>query len=127
MGVREVGRHRERLTRVFESKDDEHQQRARNDLAEELARLCEEGLRVRAEDGGCGVRGRRDGAQVVALDKVDGGDVVCVDDARAHEAAEELRDQVHGEAPPGELAVQAVAEGDGGVEVCARVAGDVDA
>lgn len=71
----------ERRTGVFKRKDDEHEERACDELAEELARLCHEALRVGAEDGGCGVGRGRDGAQVVALEVVDGGDVVGVYDA----------------------------------------------
>lgn len=48
---------------------------------------------------------------------VDAVDVVYVDDAGGAEAAEELGEEVHGEAAPGETAVEAVGEGYGGVEV----------
>jgi len=92
-----------------------------------LAGFGEEGLRVCAENLGCGALGGRDGAYAVAGEVVDAVDVVDVDDARGAETAEELGEEVHGEASPGEAAVEAVGEGDGGVEVGAAVAADVDA
>lgn len=113
-------------TRVFEREDDEHQEYACDELAEELAGLCHKGLWVCAEGAGCGVGRGRYGAQVVPLEVVDGGDVVGVHDARPDQAAEDLGGEVDGEAAPGELPEETVAEGYGGVEVCARVASDVD-
>ena len=52
-------------------------------------------------------------------------DVVRIHDAGAHETAEYLRDEVDRETPPGKLAVEAVAECYGGIEVGARVAGNI--
>lgn len=114
---------------VLEREDDKHQHRAGDDFRENLARLGQEGLRIRAEDAGGGVVGkpgdRADGA--AALELVDGGLVVAVDNGRGAEAAHDLRACVDGELPPREFAVQAIDERDGWVEVSACAAGYVDA
>ena len=76
------------VTRILKRKDDKHQQRTRNELGKELARLGIECLRIRAEDARRGPRRRRHGPHAVtALEPVDRTDVVCVHDARPHEAA----------------------------------------
>lgn len=106
-------------TWIFESKDDEHQECACDDFAEELAGFCNETLRVCAEYCGGGVGSWWHGAQIVALEVINGGDVIGVYDARANEAAEDLGDEVNGEAPPGELPKETVAEGYSWIEVCA--------
>ncbi len=53
-------------------------------------------------------------------------DVVGVYDSRSDEAAEELCQEVDGEASPGELAVEAEVKSYGGVEKAAGVASDID-
>lgn len=70
----------------------------------------------------------RDGANVrAALVHVDGGLVVCVDDAGGAEGAEGLREHVDWEFAPWKLAEHAVGEGDSRVEVPAGFAAAVDA
>jgi hypothetical protein len=51
---------------------------------------------------------------------VDPVDVVCVDDARGCESAEELCEEIDGEAAPGELAEEAETEGYGRVDETRR-------
>lgn len=104
---------------VLEREDHKHEQCAGDELGEKHVRPRQEGLRVRAEDAGRGGLGRRHGADAVPLDVVDARNVVGVHDARAAEAAQELRQEEDGEALPRELAQEAVREGDGGVEVAA--------
>lgn len=58
---------------------------------------------------------------------VDAVDVVCVYDTRGAEPAEKLSQEVDGESPPREFAVEAETECYGGVQEPAGVAGDVDA
>lgn len=105
---------------VLKRENDKHKNRARDDFAEELARLGQEGLRVGAEDAGRrGVAVPGHGAQVAAaFVRVDGGFVVAVDDGGAAEAAGDLRAGVDGEFPPGEFAEEAVYECNGRVEIC---------
>lgn len=86
---------------VFEGEDDEHEECAGDEFAEELASFGHKGLRVRAEYGSGGVWCGGDGAQIVPFEVVDCRDVVCVDDAGADEAAEELCGEVDGEAAEG--------------------------
>ena len=106
---------------VLQREDHEHEQRAGDEFGEKHARARQEGLGVRAEDAGGGGLGGGHGAHAVAFAIVDGGDVVGVDDAGGAEAAEELGEEEDGEASPGEASEEAVAEGDGGVEVAGRL------
>lgn len=104
---------------VLERIDQKHQQRARDELGEELPRLGHELGRVRAEDASAGVgRVAGDGADAgAAFEGVDGGLVVGVDDAGGAHGAQDLGEGVGGELAPGEFAEDAVGEGDGWVDV----------
>lgn len=112
---------------ILQRKDDKHEDGAGDELAEELARFRQVGLRVRAKDGGGGCLGRRDGAEVgAAFVGVDAVDVVGVDDAGRAEPAEQLCEEVDGKAAPGEFAKETVGEGDGrAVEQCQQCASSV--
>ena len=112
---------------VLEGVDAEHEQRAGDEFGEELARLGHEGGGVGAEDaGGAGVA--PDGADPgAAFEDVDRRLVVGVDDGGGAHGAEDLRQHVGGEFAPGELAVHAVGEGDGRVDMGTRDATRVDA
>ena len=112
--------HGARVGTVFQSEDDEHEHGGGDEFGKELVGFVQKGLRIRAEDSGSGMLGGWDGASAgSAFEGVDAGDVVGVDDPGGDEATEELRDQVDGEAFPGETAVEAVGERDGGIQVTA--------
>lgn len=118
--------HRARVRVVLERKDDKHEDAAGNELAEELARFREEGLRVGAEDARGGALGGGHGAHPGAVDGVDGRDVVGVDHAAGAERAQHLGEEVDGPAAPGELAEEAETERHGRVQESAAVASDID-
>lgn len=59
------------------------------------------------------------------FDIVDCAEIVGVDDAGCAECAEDLGEEVDGEALPGEFAEEAEAESYGGVEEASRVASDI--
>lgn len=101
---------------VFECEDDEQEDRGGDELGEELRGLGEEGLWVCAEDYGCGGGRGRDGADPVAFEVIDCVDVVCVYDSGTTEPAEELREEIYGETPPGKLAEEAETECNRGIE-----------
>lgn len=104
---------------ILQRKDHEHQDRTRQELGKELARLRHKLGRVGTEDTRCcGRRVARHGAEVSsAFEGVDGGFVVAVDDGGAAHCAEELGQRVHGEFAPWEAAEDAVGEGDGWIDV----------
>ena len=111
---------------ILQSQDHKHKDSAGDELGEEHARFRHEGGGVRAEDARGGIRGRWHCADTVTFVGIDGVDVVAVNDACGHETTEDLRNEIHGEAPPWEPAEVAVCEGDGWVQVGTRVAGNVD-
>lgn len=114
---------------VLQREDHEHEDRARQELGEELARLRHELGRVGTEDAGCcGRRVAWHGAEMgPAFVDVDGGFVVAIDDGGAAHGAEELGEQVDGEFVPGEAAEDAVGEGYRWVDVRSGGAAGVDA
>jgi hypothetical protein len=110
------------VARVLQCEDDKHQQCTCDELREELACLCKKWLRVGAEYCCCSLLGRRHCSHLSTLKPVDGADVVCVYDTGSNETTQHLRSEVHREPPPWQLAVYAVAEGNGWVEIRPRVA-----
>ena len=109
---------------ILQREDDEHQNRASDKLGEELVRFGQERLRIGTEDSRRRGGARRNGSDAGALDGVYGGDVIRVHYAGADEAAEQLGDEVDGEAPPGELPVEAEAECNSRIQEASRVTCD---
>lgn len=72
---------------VLQREDNKHQDRARNELREELARFRYEGLWVRAEYTSRGSLRRWDGPYAMACVMIDRREIVRVNDARGAEGA----------------------------------------
>lgn len=113
---------------ILQRKNHKHKHRTRHNLGENLARLGQERLRIRAEHacGSCVREARHSPDSSASFVCVDGGLVIAVDDGRGAEAAEDLGGGVDGELVPGEFPVQAVDECDGRVEVATCAAGDLE-
>jgi len=96
---------------ILQCKNNKHQNRTRNELAKELTSFRHKWLRISTEYPRRGSRARWYSTDSMSFEVVDPVDVVRVYDARGGESPEELREQVDGEAAPGEFAEEAEAEG----------------
>lgn len=116
------------ITIILQSVDQEHQQGRGNELGEKLPGLRHERRRIRAEDAGCcilGVSWNRPNARP-SLVNVNGGFVICVNDAGSTHGAKDLSQSVHWELLPRKLAEHAVGEGNCWVYVGTTDTGSVD-
>lgn len=112
---------------IDQGENDKLENRGGQEFGEEHASAGHEGSRICAEDTSRGV-GAGDGSETGAAFKVvDGRLVVSVDDGGSGHGTEELGNGVDGELAPGVAAVDAVGQGDGGVEMTTGLATNEDA
>lgn len=94
---------------VLECEDDKYQNSRRDNLGEDLARLCQERLRICVENARCGVIAVSwHCAYAIAFVCIDCGFVISVDNGGAAEAAKDLGNGVDGEFPPREATVDTI-------------------
>lgn len=122
---------RQQITRpdirvVLERKDNKHKNGTGDKLGEEHIRSRQKSLRIRAKDASSRGFRRWHCPLAIAFKVVDRGDVVDINNTRATEPTEELGEEVYWKTAPGQLAIEAAGEGDGGVEKSTGVAGNVD-
>ena len=110
---------------ILECEDHEHEDRAGQELFEELSGLGSEVRWIGSEDAGRGGVST-DRSDTVTFNHVDSVDVVGVYDTSSQECSKDLCDPVHWQTSPWELAEQTAGEGDGWVQESTAVASDVD-
>ena len=113
---------------ILQCIDEEHEEGRGDEFGEKLSSFTHEFGGVCAENARCGgFRVSGDGSDAGTTFKdIDGAPVVTVDDCRGSHRTEDLGESVDGKLSPGELAVNAIGEGDSWVEMCTRDAGAVD-
>lgn len=99
---------------------------AGDELGKEHSCARHEGGGIRAEDTRAGGVQSHGPDAAASLEHVNGGLVVCIDNRSSRHGTEELANEVDGELPPRETAVEAVGERHCWVEVAARLATAVD-
>ena len=111
---------------ILKRENHKHKYGRINELRKELTRLRQERLRIRAEDPCRGGWRGRHCPDTVAFIVVNGVYVIDVHDARRAESAEELCEEVDGEALPGQFAEEAKTERNGRIEKTTAISSDID-
>jgi hypothetical protein len=112
------------VARILQCEDDKHQQCAGDKLREELTGLCKKSLRICAEYGRRCLWRRRYSPKTT-FEVIDRRYVIGVHNAASDKPTKDLGDEVDREPSPWKLSKETVSQGDGWVQICARVACDI--